>query len=597
MKHVRQLAPLAALVLAPAALAAQGADRGRKVTVPAATRPAAVPAGARPALALTAVADAAQNGDAAAGRALLARGAAADAAQGDGMTALHWAADRGDSAMVAALLAAKAPVEGRTRIGDYTPLHIAARAGNPAVVRAILAAGADAKATTTSGATALHMAATAGNPDVVRALLEKGADPNAKESQWGQTPLIFAAERDRGAAAAALVKAGADVSVRTRVVNLTEQAARVQSATKKRDSILIGFEPKARRDSADADHKRAVDAAKAQLTQLQAQQRAAATPAAGGGDPGNLVNNGNAALMLQFASRMPARQPRGPFTPEQIQAAIDSGRAVFLAPAAVKTDSVREQVDTANGGVAGYAKQVGSVGGLTALHHAARQGSVAAAIAIAEANPKAINDTTYVDRMTPLMVAAVNGQYDVALALVERGADPNITTTYGMSPLYAVLNAQWAPRSRYPQPQAVATQKTGYLDLVEAMLKAKADPNARLGKQPWWFAYNNCGSFNCGLEVIDGTTPFWRAAYALDVDAMRLLKKHGATDTIPSTPPAPRARPGAAPAAGDSAKARLAADDKGGKREARPAARVASNTGNNPNAPAAGDTAAKARRD
>jgi hypothetical protein len=68
-------------------------------------------------------------------------------------------------------------------------------------------------------------------------------------------------------------------------------------------------------------------------------------------------------------------------------------------------------------------------------------------------------------------------------------------------------------------------------------------------KQPWWFAYNNCGSFNCGLEVIDGTTPFWRAAYALDVDAMRLLKKHGAVDTIPSTPPKPAARGGGAGAA------------------------------------------------
>jgi ankyrin repeat protein len=494
------------------------------------------------------------------------------------MTALHWAADRGDSVMASALLGAKAVVDARTRIGDYTPLHVAARAGKPGVVRAILAAGADVKATTSSGATALHLAATAGNPEVVGALLAKGADPNALEAQWGQSALIFAAERDRSAAVEALLKGGANPNVRTKVVNLTEQAARSQAATKKRDSILISFEPKARRDSADADHKRAVDAAKAQLAQLQAQQRAggaaAATPAgatqaapaaaAPPADPGQLVNSQNVNLALQFASRMPVRQPRGPFTPEQIQTAIDSGRAVYAAPI-VRTDSVREQVDTANGGVAGYAKQVGSVGGLTALHHAARQGSVAAAVALVKGGAN-INDTTLVDRMTPLMIAAVNGQYDVALALVEHGADPNVTTTYGMSPLYAVLNSQWAPRTRYPQPQAIHTQKTSYMDLVAALLAKKADPNARVTKQPWWFAYNNCGSFNCGLEVIDGTTPFWRAAYALDVEAMRLLKKHGAIDTIPSTPPAPRARPGggggAAP--GDSARARLAADSARG---------------------------------
>jgi ankyrin repeat protein len=583
------LALAGAALAAPAALAAQqvghGADRpARPVTVPATTsasRAAAVAPGSRAPVAAGTAADAAQRGDLAALRQLLARGADANAAQGDGMTALHWAADRGDSALAAALLDAKADPAARTRIGDYTPLHIAARAGAAAVVRALLGAGADVKATTSSGATALHLASSAGTPEVVQALLGAGADPNAKESQWGQTPLIFAAERDRAGAVAALLKAGADPSVRTRVVNLTEQAARAQAAQKKRDSVLISYEPKARRDSADADHKRALEAAKAQLAQLQAQQRAAQAPAGArdsGGpprDPGQLVNAQNANLAVQFASRMPVRQPRGPFTPQQIQIAIDSGRAVFVAPV-VKTDSVREQVDTANGGVAGYAKQVGSVGGLTALHHAARQGSVAAAVALAEGGAP-LNDTSLVDRMTPLMIAAVNGQFDVAKALVERGADPNVKTTYGMSPLYAVLNSQWAPRTRYPQPQAIATQKTSYLDLTAALLAKGADPNARLGKQPWWFAYNNCGSFNCGLEVIDGTTPFWRAAYALDVDAMRLLKKHGALDTIPSTPPAPRARAGAAPAApataADSAKARVAADSAA--KNAPPVTRVA----------------------
>jgi ankyrin repeat protein len=328
--------------------------------------------------------------------------------------------------------------------------------------------------------------------------------------------------------------------------------------------VLIAFEPKARRDSADADHKKAVEAAKAQRAQLAAQAaqaaqaRAGAGAAAGGGrpkdstaaarDPAQLVNAQGGQAAPPF--RLPVRQPRGPFTPAQIQLAIDSGRLVLLAPV-LPTDSVREQVDTANGGVAGYTKQVGSVGGLTALHHAARQGSAAAALALLDGGAK-INDTSLVDRMTPLMMAAVNGQFDVALRLVERGADPNLATAYGMSPLYAALNAQWAPKSRYPQPQAIHTQRTSYLELAAALLAKGANPNARLTKQPWWFAYNNCGSFNCGLEVIDGTTPFWRAAYALDVDAMRLLKQHGAVDTLPSIPPRPAARAAAGAARPDS---------------------------------------------
>jgi hypothetical protein len=111
-----------------------------------------------------------------------------------------------------------------------------------------------------------------------------------------------------------------------------------------------------------------------------------------------------------------------------------------------------------------------------------------------------------------------------------------------MAPLYATINSQWAPRSRFPQPQAIQTQKTTHLELMEALLAKGAEVNARLKKQPWYFAYNNCGNANCGLEIIDGTTPFWRATYALDLDAMKLLIKHGADPTLASTPPAPAAR-------------------------------------------------------
>src|SRR5512146_2194778 len=209
------------------------------------------------------VADAAQRGDLATVRKLVAQGVSVNAPQGDGMTALHWAADRGDSALAAVLLHAKANVRATTRIGAYTPLHIAARTGNPAVVRALLAAGSDVKAATTSGATALHFAAAAGNPDVVAALLAKGAEPNARESAWGQTPLVFAAEYNRADAIKVLLKHAADPSIHTRVANLSEQTAREQAATRKRNQVLISFEPPARHDSAEKEYQAALAAARA----------------------------------------------------------------------------------------------------------------------------------------------------------------------------------------------------------------------------------------------------------------------------------------------------------------------------------------------
>jgi hypothetical protein len=153
-----------------------------------------------------------------------------------------------------------------------------------------------------------------------------------------------------------------------------------------------------------------------------------------------------------------------------------------------------------------------------------------------------INDTSLVDRHD----AAAHGDHQRAVRRRDppRRArrEPEPRELVGDAPLYATINSQWAPRSRYPQPQAIQTQKTTHLELMEALLAKGADVNARIKKQPWYFAYNNCGNPNCGLENIDGTTPFWRATYALDLDAMKLLIKHGADPKLASTPPAPAAR-------------------------------------------------------
>ncbi|HUQ81041.1 MAG TPA: ankyrin repeat domain-containing protein [Gemmatimonadaceae bacterium] len=566
---VKRLGVVVALVLA-------SAGAGVAATTPPATVKDKTP-----------VADAAMRGDVASVRRLIAQGQDVNASQGDGMTALHWAADHGDSAMASALVRSKANVRAVTRIGAYTPLHIAARVGNAAVVRVLLAGESDVKATTTSGATALHLAAAAGNADVVKALLSKGADPNARESSWGQTPLIFAAEYNRAAAVKALLAGGADPSIRTRAVNLSELAAREQAADKRRNAVLISFEPKARHDSAEADYKKSVDAARAAAAAANPQPARPAAPAAG--DSASRARGDSAGASRPAPAPPVQREPRGPFTPAQIQAAIDSGRAVLEAPSA-PSDTAKEQVDTANGGVQGYVKQVGAMGGLVALHHAVRQGSLDAAMALVDGGAN-INDTSYVDRTTPLLMATINGQFDVAMQLVARGANPNIASTAGMTPLYAVINSQWAPRTRYPQPQAIQTQKTAYMDLVTALIDKGADVNARLKKQPWYFAYNNCGNANCGLENIDGTTPFWRAAYSLDVDAMKLLVAKGADPSIPSTPPPPAVR-GARPPA-PAAPARAAGDAPDTARAAEKAAPNAT-VASGPNVRPAGGPAAAA---
>ena len=138
------------------------------------------------------VADAAARRDVETVRSLVKQGADVNAAQGDGMTALHWAAEEGSLELAEVLIQAGARVDALTRLGSYTPLHLASQWGHAAVVKALLAAGAGANApTTTGGVRPLHFAAESGSVEAVHTLVDGGADVNAAEQQWGHTPLML----------------------------------------------------------------------------------------------------------------------------------------------------------------------------------------------------------------------------------------------------------------------------------------------------------------------------------------------------------------------------------------------------------------------
>ncbi|HWI17141.1 MAG TPA: ankyrin repeat domain-containing protein, partial [Vicinamibacterales bacterium] len=114
---------------------------------------------------------AAKAKDGAAVKALLKNGADVNVAQGDGMTALHWAASHGDAALTQMLLSAGANVRATTRLGGITPLHMASQSGHAAVVAALIAAGAETNAATSTGATSLMLAARSGSTDTVTRLI------------------------------------------------------------------------------------------------------------------------------------------------------------------------------------------------------------------------------------------------------------------------------------------------------------------------------------------------------------------------------------------------------------------------------------------
>lgn len=154
------------------------------------------------------LADAAEKSDRAAIRTLLKQRAGVNAAQPDGMTALHWAAHRDDLETAKLLVAAKADVSATNRYG-ITPLSLACQNGSASMAELLLAHGADPNTTLRGGETVLMTAARTGKPGPVKALLAKGAKGEAKERR-GQTALMWAAADGHAEVVELLLKAGTD---------------------------------------------------------------------------------------------------------------------------------------------------------------------------------------------------------------------------------------------------------------------------------------------------------------------------------------------------------------------------------------------------
>ena len=159
----------------------------------------------------TRLADAAQSRDAAAVRTLIARHAAVNGTQPDGMTALIWAAHNDDLEMAHLLISAGASAKAVNRYG-ITPLTEAALLGDAPLVELLLKAGADPNTTLPEGDTVLMLASRTGNAAAVKALLDSGANVNAKEGWHGEMALMAAAGENHPEVVRLLVERGADVN-------------------------------------------------------------------------------------------------------------------------------------------------------------------------------------------------------------------------------------------------------------------------------------------------------------------------------------------------------------------------------------------------
>ena len=387
----------------------------------------------------------------------------------------------------------------------------AARKGDREAVRALLKQGADVSAAEGDGTTALHLAARAGDAELVQVLVYAGANLRATTRLGAYTPLMMAAQAGHSAAVAALIAGGADVKA-TSTTGTTPLMFAAQSGDTRTVTMLVegGSEVNARETAmGQTPLMFAVAYNRVDVVRLLAARGADVQATS------KVVDLTKLSSPEEESSR-PRRQ--GP----------DSGEGGQRPP---DVAGVTRQYR--------YNELVGTSGGFAPLHFAARQGFVDVVKALVEAGAD-VNQVNPGDKSTPLVVATINGCFDIATFLLENGADPNLASENGVGPLYGTLNVQWAPKALYPQPQAYRQQQIGYLDYMKLLLDKGANPNARLSRKVWYSGYN----FDlAGVDEI-GATPFWRAAYGGDVEAMKLLVTYGADPTIPTIKPAGRPRTG-----------------------------------------------------
>jgi ankyrin repeat protein len=218
---------------------------------------------------------------------------------------------------------------------------------------------------------------------------------------------------------------------------------------------------------------------------------------------------------------------------------VQSQTALMWAAAERHPDVVKAFID-AHADLTANSKQ-----GFTAIHFAARVGDLESVKLLLAAGVDAniltqaqgganrvtsqlgIAKTVGAFGYTPLLVAVVRGQVELALFLLDHGADPN-NIAAGFTSLHWA-SSQWEsftanPVYGFEDPMAGIPDRRAKLRLVNALLAHGADVNSRMTKpQP---------SFAGGYLDATGATPFLLAASANDLEMMRILLAAGADPKI-----------------------------------------------------------------
>ena len=393
------------------------------------------------------VADAAMNRDAAGVRALLAAGADANALGTYGTPALHWVVRVEDRATAGVLLDGGADPNAKNAQG-VAPLHLAIDNRDRATVELLLKAGADATLVDHAGETPLMLAARAGDAAVAAALIAAGAPVDARDADYGQTALMVAAREGRADVARLLLDAGADVNAATRAGAVPEFRRPSDNAGSKGIGIIRGGWP-------ERGMRPPVPGAKTPL--LYATRRgdfALTTLLVDAGAHLELADADGVTPLLNAilnASIAAARSAPGEHAHLAVARYLVERGANVAAEDWYGETPLWATVDVRNLDVNGPERDNG-------IDRAAALGLVALLLERG-ANPNVrtreypperrfltpLGSLSWVDftGQTPFLRAALAGDLTVMRLLLEHGADANLATDAGTTPLMAAAGVNW----------------------------------------------------------------------------------------------------------------------------------------------------------
>ena len=367
-------------------------------------------------------------------------------------------------ARLAILVFGIAAVAGAAPGADDAAVADAAERGNGALVRTLLDAGANVNIPQADGMTALHWAVYQDDAETAGLLVRSGADVNA-ENRYGVPPLSVAATNGSADIVTLLLDAGANAKAVLRGgETVLMTAARTGSLGAVRALLAKGADPNAREEREQTA-----------LMWAAAEGHAAVTHA-----------------LLEVGADMHVQLKSG-FTP------------MFFAVREGHIDVVHTFLEAG-----------------ADVHELLQR--------VKDGPDRAVNNASYRpvdDGISPLLMAVRNGHFELAVALVHAGADPNDQHS-GFTPLHTMSWVRKPDESDRGDPAPIGSGNLTSLEFVRALVALGADVNLRLEegapRQP-----NSASRTNSG-----GATPFLLAADRADAALMQLFLELGADPLIPN---------------------------------------------------------------